>query len=240
MIRFYFLLFISYSVIGWIMETILKTIEYKKFVNRGFLIGPYCPIYGCGALLMTFLLQGYAEDPIVLFVFNIIICSILEYSTSYIMEKIFKARWWDYSYTKYNINGRICLNTMIPFGLLGLLMMYIINPFIYTVYCYFDMYHANFLNIFLIALLSIFVLDVIISIITLLSIRKDNKLVEKDNTIEMSHKVIDKIKSKGFLYNRLLLAFPTFTHVGIELSKRAKRKIDKYNKKIEKIKNKYR
>ena len=129
---------------------------------------------------------------------------------------------------------------MIPFGLLGLLMMYIINPFIYTVYCYFDMYHANFLNIFLIALLSIFVLDVIISIITLLSIRKDNKLVEKDNTIEMSHKVIDKIKSKGFLYNRLLLAFPTFTHVGIELSKRAKRKIDKYNKKIEKIKNKYR
>ena len=107
MIRFYFLLFISYSVIGWIMETILKTIEYKKFVNRGFLIGPYCPIYGCGALLMTFLLQGYAEDPIVLFVFNIIICSILEYSTSYIMEKIFKARWWDYSYTKYNINGRI-------------------------------------------------------------------------------------------------------------------------------------
>ena len=240
MIRFYFLLFISYSVIGWIMETILKTIEYKKFVNRGFLIGPYCPIYGCGALLMTFLLQGYVHDPIVLFVFNIIICSILEYSTSYIMEKIFKARWWDYSYTKYNINGRICLDTMIPFGLLGLLMMYVINPFIYTVYCYFDMYHTNFLNIFLIILLIIFLIDAMISIITLLSIRKDNKLVEKDNTIEMSRKVIDKIKNKGFLYNRLLLAFPNFAHVGIELSKRAKRKIDKYNKKIEKIRNKYR
>ena len=148
MIRFYFLLFISYSVIGWIMETILKTIEYKKFVNRGFLIGPYCPIYGCGALLMTFLLQGYVHDPIVLFVFNIIICSILEYSTSYIMEKIFKARWWDYSYTKYNINGRICLDTMIPFGLLGLLMMYVINPFIYTVYCYFDMYHTTIKGIY--------------------------------------------------------------------------------------------
>lgn len=240
MIRFYFLLFISYSVIGWIMETVLKSIEYKKLVNRGFLIGPYCPIYGCGALLMTFLLQGYAEDPIVLFVFNIIICSILEYFTSYVMEKIFKARWWDYSYTKYNINGRICLDTMIPFGLLGLVMMYVINPFIYKVYKYLDVNNNNFLNTFLIIILIIFLIDAVVSIITLLSIRKDNKLVEKDNTIEMSHKVIDKIKSRGFLYNRLLQAFPNFAHVGIELSKRAKRKIDKYNKKIEKIKNKYR
>ena len=187
-------------------------------------------------LLITLLLQKYYDDPIVLFVFNIIICSILEYYTSYIMEKIFKARWWDYSTCKYNLHGRICADTMIPFGLLGLLIMYVINPFVYKVYDYMTIYKINLLNIILIIISIIFMIDLIISSVILLRIRKDNKLLEKDNTIEMSKKVIERIKEKGFPYRRLINAFPNFKH---ELSKRAKRKIDKYTKKIEKIKEKY-
>lgn len=124
----YFILFIIYAMIGWCIEIINGLIQTKKFVNRGFLIGPYCPIYGVGGILITLLLSKYYNDPIVLFFMGIAVCGILEYLTSYIMEKIFKARWWDYSKRKFNINGRICLETIIPFGLLGCFIIYISNP----------------------------------------------------------------------------------------------------------------
>ena len=93
----YVLLFFIYAFLGWIMEVIGKLIQQKKFINRGFLIGPYCPIYGHGAILITILLSRYKANPFILFFMAILICSILEYATSYFMEKIFHARWWDYS-----------------------------------------------------------------------------------------------------------------------------------------------
>ena len=96
----YVLLFFIYSFAGWLMETVQISIRQKKFVNRGFLIGPYCPIYGCGVILITLLLQKYAGDIPLTFILSILICGTLEYMTSYVMEKIFKARWWDYSRIK--------------------------------------------------------------------------------------------------------------------------------------------
>ena len=105
------------SFAGWIMETISISIRNKKFVNRGFLIGPVCPIYGYGVVLVSLLLQKYQNDIIVTFFMSIIICGFLEYFTSYFMEIIFKARWWDYSQRKFNINGRVCLENLVLFGL---------------------------------------------------------------------------------------------------------------------------
>ena len=121
-IKIYFLLFIIYAIIGWCMEVICKLIQYKKFVDRGFLIGPYCPIYGVGALLITLFLNKYTQDPVVLFVMAVVVCGVLEYLTSYFMEKIYHARWWDYSSKKFNINGRICLSNLIAFGILGMFL----------------------------------------------------------------------------------------------------------------------
>ena len=86
-IRMYFLLFMIYAILGWLMEVTCKLIQYKRFINRGFLIGPYCPIYGYGALLITILLHKYTNDPIVLFIMAIVVCGTLEYLTSYFMEK---------------------------------------------------------------------------------------------------------------------------------------------------------
>ena len=129
-IEIYFLLFFIYSILGWTMEVIRVLIHERKFVNRGFLIGPYCPIYGYGVLLLTFLLKKYQEDIVATFIFSILICGLLEYFTSYFMEKIFHARWWDYSKRKFNINGRICLETLIPFGIMGCAILYITNPVI--------------------------------------------------------------------------------------------------------------
>ena len=133
-IEIYFLLFISYAFLGWCMEVTCKFIQHKKFINRGFLIGPYCPIYGWGALAITILLKRYMEDPLVLFVMSTLICSIIEYLTSYFMEKKYHARWWDYSNKKFNINGRICLETLIPFGILGVAIMYGTNPILFKLY----------------------------------------------------------------------------------------------------------
>ena len=103
----YILLFMIYSFLGWLMEVITVSVEAKKVVNRGFLIGPYCPIYGIGAVLITLVLSRYKYDPLVLFVMTMVSCGVLEYLTSWAMEVIFKARWWDYSHEKFNLDGRI-------------------------------------------------------------------------------------------------------------------------------------
>ena len=102
-----------------------------KITDRGFLIGPYCPIYGCAGVLMTLFLSRYQNNILLLFIMAIIICGTLEYFTSYLMEKIFKARWWDYSEKKYNLNGRICLDTLIPFGILGVIVIMFVNPLLF-------------------------------------------------------------------------------------------------------------
>ena len=82
----YFLVFLIYSFIGWCMEVIVSLIEKRRFVDRGFLLGPYCPIYGFGMLLIIFLLRNYMDNFIVLFVLSMVICMVLEYLTSYFME----------------------------------------------------------------------------------------------------------------------------------------------------------
>lgn len=209
-VEIYFLLFLSYAFLGWVVEVINEMITTGKTVNRGFLIGPYLPIYGFGGLFITLLLQKYSNDPIVLFLLSIIICSVLEYYTSYFMEKIFNARWWDYTNRKFNINGRICLETMIPFGLLGMLMIYVINPFLIGIY---SKLNDALLNILSISLFLIFIFDVVISFNVLGRIKNDIKKYDKDNTEEITKKVKDLILSKSWIFKRIANAFPNAIHI---------------------------
>ena len=189
-IQIYFLLFIIYSFIGWIMEVRYNYFDCKRWMNRGFLIGPICPIYGVGSILMILFLQEYRTQPFVLFVLAIIICSVLEYLTSFILEKVFKIRWWDYSHKKFNINGRICLETMVPFGIIGSLLVYFINPFFKHLITSIDIHVLN--NIFYIVFL-IFLADLIISLKIISNIKLITTNILKDNTEEVSKKVKDKI-----------------------------------------------
>jgi uncharacterized membrane protein len=202
----------TYSVLGWILEVSCKLVEKKKFINRGFLIGPYCPIYGWGALIMTLLLKKYLNDIFTLFIMNILICSILEYFTSYFLEVIFKARWWDYSNKKFNINGRICLETMIPFGLFGLLVMYVINPIIFNILNMIPISIIYFISIVLFLLLLI---DTITSYSIITKIKNINKetqshvLQKKDNTENITSLVKKELlNSHNKYYNRLINSFP--------------------------------
>jgi uncharacterized membrane protein len=198
--KFYFSLFIIYSFIGWIMEVVWNVFTDKKLVNRGFLIGPYCPIYGVGCLLLIFLLGRFKEQPVLLFFMSIIVCSILEYSTSYVMEKLFKARWWDYSEYKLNLNGRICAATMIPFGFLGVLVVYFINPFISN--------FVPFNNVLFYIILSVFILDFGVSFGIIENMKGTISTITKDSTEEITKMVKEKILGKSFLHKRLLRAFP--------------------------------
>ena len=205
----YFMLFFIYAILGWIIETTLVSIEKRKFVNRGFLIGPYCPIYGFGGLAITILLKNYTQDPIVLFLMAVIICGTLEYFTSYIMEKIFKARWWDYSAKKYNINGRICLETVVPFGILGCLVMYVLNPITFK---YLNMLSNSMLNIISAICFTIFITDNIVSYNVISSFTKTVKTINvgkiKDNTEEITKKVREVLIGKSFFNKRLMEAYP--------------------------------
>ena len=239
-LNLYFLIFMLYSIFGWILEVTGKVMEKHKFINRGFLIGPYCPIYGYGAIIMTFTLTKYKEDLFVLFVMSMLICSLLEYITSYLMEKIFKARWWDYSKYKININGRVCLTNSIIFGFCGILVIKIINPFFFSILNNFNYRFLYYINILL---YIIFVTDNILSFYIINKFRKEIKMLSGDSTefisknviketkkifnraklsneliynktnefrIELTNNLINHFKNKNFLYKRLIKAYPDF------------------------------
>ncbi len=221
-IKIYFLLFIIYAVIGWCMEVICKLIQYKRFIDRGFLIGPYCPIYGVGALLITFFLNKYTQDPIVLFVMAVVVCGILEYLTSYFMEKIYHARWWDYSNKKFNINGRICLSNLIAFGILGMFIMYISNPFLIG---QLEKLTTTWLNIAFWTILAIFVTDNILSGIINNSIKTTTKQLGErmDNTEEITRKVREILQKKSALHRRLINAYPKIQAVKIKIKEKTRK-----------------
>ena len=203
-IEMYIMLFFIYSLAGWLIEMIPATIREKKFVDRGFLVGPYCPIYGCGVILITLLLQKYADDVVVTFFLSVIVCGTLEYLTSYIMEKIFKARWWDYSNNKFNINGRICLETLVPFGIGGVLVLFVFNPFLEKII---NLIPDLALNIVTGVLCVLFLIDCIVSFKIILNLKEMTKEL-KDNTAEISDKVKRIILNKLGPYKRLVNAFP--------------------------------
>lgn len=202
----YFLLFFVYSFLGWSLEVICKLISERRFINRGFLIGPYCPIYGVGSILMSTLLQKYLNDPFTLFIMTILLCSILEYFTSYFLEKIFKTRWWDYSTKRFHINGRICLETMIPFGVLGLFLMYVSNPFILSI---FKLIPAGFLYGISIILFLIMIFDACFSIRIMSSLKSLSSNIRTDSTERITKLVRKEIMKRNKRFQkRLVMAFP--------------------------------
>lgn len=201
----YYLLFMMYSIIGWIVEMIYTFIGNKKLVNRGFLIGPYCPIYGWGCMAITLLLKNITEYPVLVFFMTILICSVLEYSTSYFMEKMFKTRWWDYSNKKFNINGRICLNTMLPFGILGTLIMYLVNPILTKIVTSIP---YNNLKIIAMVTFAIYLIDNVASFGIVAKFSKNIKNIKKDSTENIKKYTKKLFESKNIFNRRLLNAFP--------------------------------
>jgi len=124
-----FLIFIMFSMVGWVSEVLYVGIFHEhKFVNRGFLFGPLCPVYGFGGIVILLLPPSLYQTWVPLFFASMILCTIVEYFVSWVMEKMFHTRWWDYSHYKFNINGRICLLNSVLFGFLGLGVIRFVYP----------------------------------------------------------------------------------------------------------------
>ena len=212
-----YILFWIYSFLGWCIETTYVSFKSKKFINRGFFLGPYCPIYGTGGILLLSL-NSYQNDPFVVLILSIFICSVVEYLTSYFLELIYRVRWWDYSNRVFNINGRICLFNSFLFGLFGLLAVCILNPFFGT-----KIINLNYkLKYFIIV--SLFVLttiDMLITFTAMFDFRKYiSTLKEKtfmnlfkpnaDSTEEMRKRVKNSLKGKSFIHKHLLKSYSDF------------------------------
>lgn len=166
----YVLLFFFYSAGGWLLESIYCSIGEKRLINRGFLTGPLCPIYGTAALVMTILIYNPFKDrPLIIFLLGIVLCDIVEYITSYIMEKLFSARWWDYTYEFLNIGGRICLKHTLYWGIISVAFVRVLHPAVENLYAKIN---GEYLIYILIAVLAVFTLDVINAVRKALDIRK--------------------------------------------------------------------
>lgn len=201
-----FILFLSYSIMGWFLECIHCSIRSKKLTyDRGMLLGPYCPIYGMGGIIIYLFLTKYQNDPIALFLLAAVGTSILEYITSFLLEKIFKARWWDYSHKPFNIEGRICLENAILFGILAMIFIYIVNPVFIE---FIKNINKDVLKIVSIITMILFTIDMVLSftIITRLKI-KVNK-INKDRTTELDKQIKEELNNYRFYIKKLFKSFP--------------------------------
>ena len=184
-------MFMLYGFLGYIYEMIHMRITTKELVNRGFLNGPIIPVYAVGTLFIIILLDNIKSNILLTIILITIICSVVEYTTSFILEKIFKIRLWDYSDKKFNIHGRVCPNTMCQFVLLALVALYIIEP-----------YYINLLNsinnTYLIAisivLVILFIIDFTVSNMLLLKFLKTDTGNRLDKTPALRKYTKDCIK----------------------------------------------
>lgn len=124
-----FLLLLVYSFLGWCGEMAYCSLcQGRLCEKRGFLNGPLCPVYGHGALLVLFAMGGHSDSMLFTFLWGALLTSAVEYITSYIMEKLFHMRWWDYSHKRFNLNGRVCLLNSTLFGLACVLLRHAVHP----------------------------------------------------------------------------------------------------------------
>ena len=185
----YIFLFFIYAFIGWIIEIILTIVMDHKLINRGFLIGLYLPIYGFGCVFLVLVLDKLKDNLLLLFIVTFITCSLIEYITSYVLEKIFKLRWWDYKQYKFNLNGRICLETMLPFSIGGVLAIKYITPYLLKIV---NKLPLKLVIVFELILVIILIIDFLISALLIKKMNIDS--TNKDDTEIIKNNMKDNIK----------------------------------------------
>ena len=154
------LLFFTYSFVGWVWEIFYTLFDKGIISNRGVLNGPWLPIYGCGGLLIIMILRPLRRHPVMMFLGAVVLCGSLEYFTSWILEQLFNSKWWDYTGMFMNLNGRICLEGLIIFGVAGLVFTYIFSPILDNL---FRKLKPNLRTSLCAILLALFILDVMVS-----------------------------------------------------------------------------
>lgn len=181
-----------YSFFGWIIESIYKSILEKQFVNSGFLKGPFCPIYGIAAIFIIITLSSLKDRIMLLFIVSVIMLSIWEYIVGVFLEKVFKQKYWDYSENKFNLHGRICLKNSIYWGILGVIFIQFVHPFIS------EKVSLIPIEILFYIILILYVIIISDTIITISNTVKFEKAVQKVNELgEKIKEVLEEIKQNA-------------------------------------------
>lgn len=201
------IIFCIYSFIGYFIEVISVSIKEDKLVfSRGYLIGPYLPIFGFGALTIIYYLEKYQNDLLTIFLLGLITCCGLEYVTSLIMEKIFHLRWWDYSDRKFNINGRVCLENGIYFGLGAILLVRYLHPFLTERIALLSNMTICILGS---SILAIILIDFIWSTYIILQLKIDIDIYSKIDATKIVKSEIKKIIMRHSIFRkRIIDAYP--------------------------------
>ena len=217
------LLFFFYSFVGWCIEVTLKYFQYHRFINRGFLAGPWLPIYGSGCALITFavdklsMLSRYESSFGSVFAVSFILCGVLEYSASYFMEKRFHARWWDYSQKPMNLHGRVWIGNLMLFGLGGMVVYKITNPLILPLFSGISLMKRTYVAA---GLSCLFVTDYVISHFVLKLVKDSVEKSEADNTEEIGKEVRRMLSDKSLFARRFANAYPEVIYRTEKVKKR--------------------
>lgn len=172
----WFLYFTAYSILGWACETFYCSVGNRKFVNRGFLNGPVCPVYGFGAVLVILLLQSTEKNLVALFLSGMMVTTVLEYLTSVLLEKLFHMKWWDYSRYKFQINGRVCLLNSLMFGGLSVILMRVLHPWISGLIARIP---TSLLPWISLGILAIFAVDTVVTVRSILILKGKMQEIQK-------------------------------------------------------------
>ena len=202
------LLFFAYALLGWCIEVTLKYFQFHRFINRGFLTGPWLPIYGSGAVLITLALDGLAPlDSSVgtTFALSFVLCGTVEYLTSFALEKRYHARWWDYSQKPMNLHGRVWIGNLILFGLGGVLIAKVLNPVFLGV---FGMLTLSGREILSAGLGGLFLADCVMSHFVLKLVKTGVESSEADSTEEISREVRLLLHDRSVFHRRFADAYP--------------------------------
>lgn len=191
-IYIYFFYYLIYSFLGWICETIYCAIIDKKYVNRGFLKGPYCPIYGMGALIVITILAPVSDNIVLLFFCGMLLTSVLEYFTGFLLEVIFNLKWWDYSDYRFNIKGRVCLLNSILFGVLSVITVNFIDPIIVKLI---EKIPTNFSIVICGILATIFIMDLIFT---------GYKVLQLSGRLQEINTLYQELKEKSEIYKDIV------------------------------------
>ncbi|HIT90035.1 MAG TPA: putative ABC transporter permease [Candidatus Merdenecus merdavium] len=200
--------FYIYSFLGWLWESSFVSIRSKKIVNRGFITGPLCTIYGCGGVSIYLIASPYSDNIVLLFLIGMIVATVIEYLTAVIMETLFHASWWNYSRKKFNFQGRICLDVSLGWGLFTLVLFYVFHPFVEFIVQLYSR-KAGIIGIYIISI--IFLVDFINSVVAASGFSK--KMASLESILEETTEYIKTTKlyiSSEELIDRMDLYKRTF------------------------------
>lgn len=256
MVTYYYLFysFIIYSFLGWTLEVLYHFYTEKRFVNRGFLYGPLCPMYGVTSIFVIIFISPFRGNVFYTFIGGIVIATLTELITGYLLELLFNTKWWDYSNERFNFKGYICLRFSLAWGLLSIVFIRFINPHVSKITNFIMKLHSEILyNIILVVLIW----DIALTINGLIGFRKMfaelqevvheirgnvEKLKEKSLTTEAAKALQQRIAYLGEIRERLTnkislkqkIMFRAYPRIN---SKRFEAAVEEIKKKLERIKN---